>query len=253
MRMWNRLAITLTVLLEGCATPYRPPTEPPPAEWTGDSGFEVQADTIKVYEGARRPRDVLIEYGVQFRRTAVVLETVQTKDAYGRDFILAEGTKLFATNFTLTSQTGVWGNKQLRQSVDPIEWCAVLPHGVDGKQADSDTACLFWESPTQARYMQDFRNGGYRFNPEFIGTAGMPGPVPKIKVQPVDFGVAIVAQVRLVKVNAKRVELEVVMSDGTSERRTELNTLTWRDGAKAWPSQDLPLRAPQPHPVGAPA
>src|SRR5437588_288895 len=65
-----------------------------------------------------------------------------------------------------------------------------------------------------------------------FGTSGMPGPVPKIKVQPVDFGVEIVSQLRVAKVSSKRVELEVVLTDGTSEQRVDQATLAWKDGQK---------------------
>src|SRR5689334_14468214 len=135
------LVVSLLVLLPACATPYRPPTEQPPEEWTGASGWTIQAEYVKVHEGTHRTGEVLLEYPLKMTRTAVVLETVQTKSAYGRDFIIPEGTKLFAADFKLSGG----------QAINPIEWCAVLPHGVDGKQKGSDTACLFWESPTQAR------------------------------------------------------------------------------------------------------
>jgi hypothetical protein len=218
------LAISLVVLLPACATPYRPPTEPPPEEWTGESGWTVQAENVRVRdEGGHHPGDVLLEYPVKMRRTAVVVETVQTKNAYGRDFILPEGTKLFAANFKLTSG----------QAIDPIEWCAVLPHGVDGKQKGSDTACLFWESPTRARYKQDYRDGGFAFHPRMITANGMEGPVPRIKVQPVDFGVQIVSQLRVVRFDKKSVQLEEVLSDGAFESRIDSHSLRWDSNRKA--------------------
>jgi hypothetical protein len=233
MEMRKGVALLVLVTLQACATPYRPPTEQPPEEWTGDAGWEVLAATIKVNEGTRRPGDTLMEYEVRPRRTAVILETVQTKTAYGKDFILPEGTKLFAENFTLVSYTGVWGNKRVEQAIDPIEWCAVLPHGTDGKQKGADTACLLWETPTQARYQQQYRDGGFAFSPRMTTTSGMPGPVPKIKVQPVDFGVQILSKVRISRMSSKRIELEFIRTDGTSEQQIELRTLDWKEGRKA--------------------
>jgi hypothetical protein len=233
MEMRKGLALVLLVSLQGCATSYRPPAQQPPEEWTGVAGWEVLASTIKVHEGARRPGDTLMEYEVRPRRTAVVLETVQTKTAYGKDFIIPEGTKLFAENFTLVTRGGWWGEKEIKQSVDPIEWCGVLPHGTDGKQKGADTACLFWEGPTQARYMQQYKDGGFAFSPRMHDTSGMPGPVPKIKVQPVDFGVQILSKVRIVKMSPRRIELEFLRTDGASEQRLELRTLNWKEGRKA--------------------
>jgi hypothetical protein len=233
------LTIGLLIGLAGCATPYRPPTEQPPPEWTGDSGWKIRPDTIRVHEGAHRPGDVLMEYELKAAQTAVVLETVRTKSAYGKDFIIPAGTKLFAENFTLVWRTGWAGQKQVEQAIDPIEWCAVLPNGIDGKQPGSDTACLFWETPTQARYTQGFRNGGFGYHPRMFDTSGMPGPVPKIKVQPVDFGVHIMRQIRVAKLGPARAELESVLSDGTADQVTDVKRLRWIDGRKSYYQDDV--------------
>jgi len=218
--MRTALSITLMAVgLQACATPYRPPTEPPPPQWTGTSGWEPVAGTQKIYEGAHKQGDVLYEFALKPRRTGTVVETVQTKTAYGKDFIIPKGTLLFAENFTLVTQGGWSGNKEIKQAIDPIEWCAVLPHGTDGKQTGSDTACLFWESPDRARYMQDFRNGGFGYNPAYYDTSGMPGPVPQIDDTPVDLGVEVRQQLRIVQLDNKRIEMQSYLTDGTSDRR----------------------------------
>jgi hypothetical protein len=220
----KNLLMGLFVLLPACTAPYRPPTERPPDEWMGESGWRVQSANVRVFEGTRRAGDELLEYPGEFTRTAVVLETARTRDAFGHDFIIPGGTALFAMNFTLKSG----------QAIDPIEWCGVLPHGVDGKQKGSDTACLFWEAPTRARYTQDHRDGGFGFHPRMVGgTGGVAGPVPRIRVQPVDFGVEIVSRVRVIKVDERQVELETVMSDGQSEERTESRTIRWDGSGRA--------------------
>jgi hypothetical protein len=219
----TRLVISVLILLPGCTTPYRPPTERPPEEWMGGSGWTVHAERVKVFEGVRAPGDVLLEFPMSFTRTGVLLETVQTRDGYGNDFIIPAGTKLFAMNFTLKGG----------QAIDPIEWCAVLPDGVDGKQEGSDTACLFWETPDRVLYKQDHRTGGFAFNPRMVGSSGVIGPMPRIRVQPVDFGVEIVSRLRVVSVDPKRVELETVLSDGTSAERTDRTTLEWNSTGKA--------------------
>jgi hypothetical protein len=219
----KNLAVALLTVLAGCTAPYRPPTVTPPEEWMGSSGWTVKSDGIKVLEGVRREGDVLLEYSMTFARTAVVLETVQTHNPYGHDFVIPAGTKLFAMNFTLKGG----------QAIDPIEWGAVLPHGVDGKQKGSDTVCVFWETPTRARYKRDDREGGVAFNPHMVVAGGVAGPVPRIEVQPVDFGVEIVSRLRVVKIDEKQIELETVMSDGSSEERTESRTLRWDGGGKA--------------------
>jgi TonB family protein len=232
MEMRKGVGIVLLISLQGCATSYLPPAVPPPEEWAGSSGWEVPAETIKVHEGSRRAGDVLVEYEMKPRRTAVVLEAVKMKTAYGKDLILPEGTKLFAENFTLVRRSGAMGNQEAKQAINPTEWCTVLPHGTDGKQSGSDTVCMFWESPTQARYMQEYRNGGFGYQPR-VGTSGMPGPVPKIRVEPVDLGVSIVARLRVVKLSSANFELEEILSDGTSEHRIGLRPIPWgKDGRK---------------------
>jgi hypothetical protein len=216
-----RTALSIMLIATGltaCATPYRPPTEPPPAQWTGASGWEPVAGTQKIYEGTHKQGDVLFEFVLKPRRTGTVVETVQTKTAYGKDFIIPKGTPVFAENFTLVTHGG-WTGKEIKQPIDPIEWCAVLPHGTDGKQTGSDTACLFWEGPNQARYMQDYRNGGFGYNPAYYDTSGMPGPVPQINDTPVDLGVEVKQQLRIVKLDDRRIEMQSYLTDGTSDRQ----------------------------------
>src|SRR5689334_1885605 len=101
------LSIALIAIgLQACGTPYRPPTEPPPSQWTGASGWEPVADTQTISEGAHKQGDVLYEFVLKTRRTGTVVETVQTKTAYGKDFIIPKGTPLFAENFTLVTHGG---------------------------------------------------------------------------------------------------------------------------------------------------
>ena len=232
--MSMRLTVILTVLgLQACATSYRPPTEPPPPEWTGESGWEIVAGSQKNYEGLRREGDVLIEYVLKPRRTGTVVDTARTKTAYGKDLIIPKGTRVFAENFTLVTQGGWAGNQQNKQMIDPIEWCAVLPRGTDGKQSGSQGVCLFWESPTQARYMEDYAIGGFGYDPEMYGTSGMPGPVPQIDASPVELGVEVRSQLRIVQLDDKRIEIQEFLTDGSSEKRKS------RDRPMLWRGQKM--------------
>ncbi len=210
---------TAIVTLCGCATSYQPPTVPPPADWTGASGWEKVPGTEKYFEGARRHGDVLIEETLRPRRTGLVTAEARTKTAYGKEFIIPKGTKVWAENFTLVHRSGWAGQKEVQQAIDPIEWCAVLPNGPDGKQEGSDTVCLFWEGPTQARWMQEYRNGGFGYLPRQYGTSGMQGPVPAIEDSSVDLGVEIKWQLRIARLDNSRLEIESVWSDGTSAQR----------------------------------
>jgi hypothetical protein len=213
------IAVSAIVWLQACATPYRPPTEPPPPEWTGPSGWDVDPGSQKIHEGPRGNGDVLIEYVLKPRRTGTVVEAVQTKSAYGKDIIIPKGTRVFAENFTLVTQTGWAGQKQVEQVIDPIEWCAVLPRGIDGKQAGSQGICLFWESPAQARYMEDYTIGGFGYAPAVYGTTGMPGPVPQIDATAVDLGVEVRSQLRIVRLDDKRIEIQEILTDGSAQKQ----------------------------------
>ncbi len=210
---------TLATTLCGCATTYQPPIAPPPTTWIGDSGWIAVAGTEQHFEGIRRQGEVLMEQTMRPRRTGTVMAETRTKTAYGKDFIIPKDTKVWAENFTLVHRAGWAGQKEIHRQIDPIEWCAVLPHGPDGKQSSSDTVCLFWESPTQARWMQGYRNGGFGYLPRQYGTTGMTGPVPPIDDSLVDLGAEIKRQVRIARLDAKRLEIESVWSDGSSAQR----------------------------------
>src|SRR6185503_8297789 len=211
-------AVSTVLWLQACATSYRPPIEPPPPEWTGASGWDIVPGSQKTYEGPRGEGDVFIEYALKPRRTGTVVETVRTKSAYGKDIIIPKGTRVFAENFTFVTQAGWAGQQQNKQAIDPIEWCAVLPRGIDGKQSGSQGVCLFWESPTQVRYMEDYTVGGFGYDPDIYGTSGMPGPVPQIDVTPVELGVEVRSQLRIVQLDEKRIEIQQFLTDGASKK-----------------------------------
>jgi TonB family protein len=215
----TRIATLLmsTLVLGACATPYVPPVVPPPPSWNGAWGLEVR--NMKVHEGDHGVGAVLSESELLLRRTGTILETVQMKNAYGTDLIIPQGTKVFATNYTHVSFAQ-------QQRIDPIEWCALLPKGIDGKQSGSQTVCAFWEAPDRARYIQTYGVDEFPFQQRF-STSGMPGPVPKIEEAPVDFGVRITSQVRVEELDAKGVVLQRVLSDGKSEMLDETRRFDW--------------------------
>ncbi len=214
MNNYKASALLVSVLCAGCATPYIPPTEHPPLMWEGRSGWRLDGDSARVSEGVRQIGEPFLEHDAYLVRTGIVQETVQMKNAYGRDLIIPQGTKAFAMNCTL-----VTGYAQTPQQIDPIEWCMYLPHGIDGKKPGAETVCAFWENETRARYDQDFVVGGFAFLPRLYTPTGMPGVVPKIQPADVDFGVRFVHQVRVSKLTKRTIAFESVFSDGTSEKR----------------------------------
>ncbi len=211
-----------------CATPYRPPQTPPPVLWTGVSGLEPAgpstADSGRMREGA-----IFFSTPVHFRRTGVLARTVRTKTAYGGDMVLPEGSKAYATNYTLYVGSAYSAPENVQTEVDPVEWCVIAEQGFDGRGAGSQTACIFWEGPERARYMQDYTTGGFAFAPYVdIGSAsGMTGPVPEILEQPVDFGVQITREARVLKVEKRGVRVGIVLSDRNKHRVMEQNLVRW--------------------------
>jgi hypothetical protein len=214
----NRLLPILVLGTAGCATQYIPPTVPPPALWDGEAGWQTDAHSLRVSEGIKRVGDVIVEHDAQLLRTGIVTETVRLKNAYGTDMIIPEGTKVFATNFTLMT-----GAQRVRQNIDPIEWCAVLPQGVDGKKLGAQTVCIFWENEQRASYNENYEVGGFSFSP-LLTPSGMPGPVPKIEDAPVDFGLRFTRRLRIAAMTNETVTLEIVYHDGTNSGHAEPKT-----------------------------
>lgn len=257
----KRLLLIVVLGISGCATPYIPPTVPPPALWDGEAGWQVDAHSLRVSEGSKRVGEVIVEHDAQLRRTGLIKETVRLKNAYGTDMIIPEGAKAFATNFTLTT-----GPRQVRQNIDPIEWCAVLPRGIDGNKPGAQTVCILWENEQRARYNEDYRVGGFVFLP-VLSPSGMPGPVPKIEEAPVDFGARFTRRLRVAAMTNETVTLELLYHDGTNSSGAEAETYNWKpDGTLLYEigedalvltpaadrkTVDVRLRAPLPRRIAA--
>lgn len=165
---------------------------------------------------------------VAFVRTGVLAETVQLKSAYGGAMIFPKGSKAYATNYTLFVGYGV-PTQNAQKSINPIEWCIIAADGFDGKKGGPQTACAFWENFETARYMQDYGVGELSFEPTIdIGDAsGTAGPVPKIIEQPVDFGVKLMRELKIVKVEPKGVTVAATLTDGAKSRTRDYRTLRW--------------------------
>jgi TonB family protein len=227
----------------GCATAYRPPSVAPPPLWDGRSGWEIDAGSRRVHEGVKQVGDALVEHDARLIRTGIVKEAIRMKNAYGTELIIPEGAKAFATNFTL-----ITGPRQVRQIIDPIEWCVFLPQGINGRRAGAETVCIFWETEQQARYDQDYQIGGFAFLPSMVTPSGMPGAVPKIEEQPVDFGVQFKRQIRIGEMTESGITFETGFSDGTHFKRSSRNTYDWKnDGTFVYQlGDDTALLTPSP-------
>ncbi|MFC4311918.1 hypothetical protein ACFPN2_22745 [Steroidobacter flavus] len=217
----KRLLPILVLGSAGCATNYLPPQAPPPPLWDGESGFRVDAHSLRVNEGVKRPGDVIVEHDAQLKRTGLVLETVRLRNPYGVEMIIPEGAKAFATNFTLTT-----GPRRVAQEINPIEWCAFLPRGINDKKPGPQSVCIFWENEQRARYTES-EVGEFAFQPGLPPT-GMPGPVPKIEEAPVDFDLDFTRRLRIGAIGADTVTLELTVTDGTASSYPSRETYNWK-------------------------
>jgi hypothetical protein len=226
-KMKNRISMmAIAVVFTACATEYIPPREMPPANWLGDSGVANIAGTERVFEGPLGVDGVVAERQLHLMRTGTMTGTVQTKTPYGKDLIIPAGTKVFAENWTLMQGT-IYGVGGKRQENDPIEWCAPLDHGTDGKSKESMTVCMFWETPERARYMESSLIGGYQFQPLITQTSGMPGPMPVIEDKAVDFGKALKFQMRISKITPTGFLLQDILTDGSHTKVKKSTTVSW--------------------------
>ena len=208
LRAWILWAVVVCVLA-GCATPYRPPSEPAPPSWTGEAGVRVTGP-VTFNSGTFEEGAVIGEYPIEFVRTGVIRETVQTKTAFGADFILPAGLPVYAMDFELYSSRA--GYVQRDGKENPIEWCGVLPNGTDGQGEQPVGFCLFWETSERARYMQIYRS--FPYLPTGMDSSGMPGPMPIIDEQPVDFGVVLTNKVVISKLTKKWCTITTYVTDG---------------------------------------
>lgn len=209
--------ILITALaLAGCATSYRPPSGPPPVEWTGPIAGLRPADgaTPTFHAGEHVEGSVLAEIDVTHARTARISEEVEYRSAYGGRKIIAAGTPARAEQLTLfVSNAYSTRSVNMNAAVDPIEWCTTT--------TDGEVVCIFWED-TQARYMDLYTSAAPRLLVPY-DASGMPGPIPYIEEEAVDFGPPLQQRLIVRNINARGVELTLnVSQDGVVGRTGQL-------------------------------
>jgi hypothetical protein len=242
--------LVAAAFVASCATDYVPPREPPPPGWQGASGFR-DLEAPRFAAGVKHAGDTVVSVAIGFARTGILAETVETRSAYNAPRIFPKGSKAYATNYTLIRQNGR-RTENLQKDIDPIEWCIVVPDGFDGQKGGSQTGCIFWETAERSRYMDDFTSGGFAFSPMIDNrgsAAGMTGPVPTIIEQPVDFGVSLRRELRVVAVKKDGVTVAQFLSDGTNSRiRGRTSTLSWAKTGEVRmiyiPGESTPSAAP---------
>jgi TonB family protein len=231
--------LILALCCAGCAssTAYHLPKTPPPPSWTGQSGWRVEPESIRVNTGTQSVGSVLVEHDVSLTRTGTIKKTILVESRRGRRILIPEGSKAFAVNATMYRQ-----GKSI-QKYDPIEWCVVLPSGFRREQPGSATVCIAWETDTSSLYEVDDQHGGFAFLPTLQLSGGLRGPVPEIEEGPVDFGVRFNKQVRIAELTAEKVTIESTYSDGTNAKRAQLGSYKWDASNSGSPRQFL-LKTP---------
>lgn len=196
-------------------------TDQLPPLWTGKSGWQVDAKSIRVQEGTQAVGAVIAEHDVSLQRTGTLKQTLRLVDAAGDEMIIPEGSKAYAINLKLIKDGASV------HEADALEWC-VVPSNATGRVPE--TVCIFWEGAHQARYDQYIRTNGIAFQPVQAARTGMPGPMPEIVEGPVDFGVQFKQQLRIAEIGDQGVLLETILSDGTHVSPVKKQKYDWEEG-----------------------
>jgi TonB family protein len=233
-------ALTIFALCcAGCAssTAYHLPKTSPPPSWTGQSGFRVEPESVRVTTGTHSVGSVLVEHDVSLARTGTIKKAIRVETRRGRRIVIPEGSKAFAVNATM------YRNGKSIQRFDAIEWCVVLPNGFRVQQPGSATVCIAWETDTSSLYEVDEQHGGFAFLPTVSLSGGMRGAVPEIEEGPVDFGVRLKKQVVITELTDEKVTFESRYSDGTNVKSAPLGSYRWNASDSGSPKQLL-LKTP---------
>ncbi|MDZ4691272.1 hypothetical protein [Terricaulis sp.] len=213
-----RQAVTVfaALALAGCATSYRPPRTPPPLEWSGPIAGLMPAPgaTATFHDGEHAEGSVLAQLDVTHARTAIIAEEVEYRSAYGGRKVIAAGSPARAEQLTLfVSSTYNPNAVNMNAGLDPIEWCTTT--------TDAEVVCIFWEDG-QARYMDLYTTAAPRLLVPY-DASGMPGPIPFIEEQAVDFGPPLQQQLTIRNIDRRGVDLFLTVSqDGVVGRRVPL-------------------------------
>jgi len=231
--------VILALCCSGCAssTAYHLPKTPPPPSWTGQSGFRVEPESVRVNTGTNSVGSVLVEHDVSLARTGTIKKAIHVETRRGRRIVIPEGSKAFAVNATM------YRNGKSIQRFDAIEWCVVLPNGFRREQPGSATVCIAWETDTSSLYEVDEQHGGFAFLPTVSLSGGLRGPVPEIEEGPVDFGVRLKKQVVITELTDEEITLESRFSDGTNVKSLPLRSYRW-DTSKSGSPQQLLFKTP---------
>jgi hypothetical protein len=175
--------IVATLALSACATPYVPPAadmKPPPL-WAGTVEIVPVDGPPTGLVGVKKLGDAVFQQKLDVSRQGKITEEIRYKDPFGKDIIVPKGTPVHAQQMSVTRTTSYnyvpTSRVDLNADNNPIEWCFKIP---------TETACIFWEGETRARYVGMIELSQRRF----LGfqPSGMVGPMPKIVEGPNAFG-----------------------------------------------------------------
>lgn len=219
----------LGVLLGACATNYVPPADGlvAPPLWSGDVDMvAVDADT-KLSLGLKKDGDWFMQVASKMSREGTIVDEIKYKDPFGKEVTIPANTPVHGMQMSMsvtTSYNYMRGpTTDLNATNNPIEWCYSIP---------VESACIFWESPTKARYISMAKLSQRNlFN---LTTAGMVGPMPSIVEGEADFGGPIISRRVLSQINDTGFVILTTVKDGREPAATmrERDTMTWEGDAE---------------------
>jgi|GEM_PF-5103201 len=225
--MKGQLVLLCILTIGACATPYVPPSKQshPPQLWSGVATIARLPTSPVFVPGVKRQGDVLFEEHSDATRQGTIQVEIKYRDPFGKEITIPKDTPVHGEQFSLIrsyhNPSKPNGRENLNEQNDPIEWCYKIP---------TETACIFWESETRARYINM-----YALSQRLIigvNASGMIGPMPVIAEGPANFGGPIVHKMVLTRIDDTGVEITPRLKDGSEVERDFGNKISL-----AWQSQ----------------
>jgi hypothetical protein len=211
-------------LLVSCATNYIPPADDlkPPPLWAGTVELVPASEAIEFRSGVRRNGDWFQKVATKMSREGRIVDEIRYKSPFGKEIIIPANTPVHAMQMSVTQTISYnyvrQSSTNLNANNNPIEWCYSIL---------ADTACIFWEGETRARYVTMVPISQRRligFSP-----TGMIGPMPNIVEGNGDFGGPILATQKLADISDTGFSIVSTLKDGREEEKSlgQKRVISW--------------------------
>lgn len=200
--------------MAACATDYVPPPKhlTPPPLWAGSAEPDSIRRELDFHPGIKRSGDWLQKTSATLYREGRIVDEIRYKSPFGKEIIIPANTPVHAQQLSVSRTTSYnympVRTDNLNALNNPIEWCYSIP---------ADTACIFWEGETRARYIGMVALS--QRNLIGFSAAGMIGPMPNIVEGDADFGGPLVAFQRIVDINDEGFSIMSTIKDGRQEEK----------------------------------